>query len=174
VNNKIHDNSGYGVFGHKGSANIKNNWIYDSGKGIKLNAGASAEIYKNTIVNNISYGIDKGGQGQVTISNCIIWDCNDDLYGCSATYSCISDCNDAAGTGNICGDANDPLFVAPDNNDFHLDFNSPCIDVGDPNDPNGYTGQYDIDGDDRVIDISGKGDGVVDVDMGGDEYKPPE
>ena len=31
-----------------------------------------------------------------------------------------------------------------------------------------------MDGDDRVIDIAGKGDGTVDVGMGGDEYKEPD
>ncbi|NQT34785.1 right-handed parallel beta-helix repeat-containing protein [bacterium] len=36
------------------------------------------------------------------------------------------------GEGNI--DAN-PLFADPDNNDFHLTENSPCIDAGDPQSP---------------------------------------
>jgi hypothetical protein len=52
---------------------------------------------------------------------------------------------------------------------YHLQSNSPCIDVGDPNGV--YTGELDIDFDDRVIDIAGKGDSVIDVDMGADEYK---
>lgn len=47
---------------------------------------------------------------------------------------------------------------------------SPCIDVGDSG--KDYSGQKDIDGDNRVIDVSGKGDGDNDVDMGVDEYDP--
>ncbi|MHC4158324.1 MAG: LamG-like jellyroll fold domain-containing protein [Planctomycetota bacterium] len=113
VNNKIYDCNGYGVFGHKGDATIKSNWIYDSDKGIKLSSGASADIYNNTIVNNISYGIDKGGgQGVATISNCIIWDCNDDLEGCSATYSYISDCEDVGDANTTHNSCDDPLFLA--------------------------------------------------------------
>ena len=161
VNNKIHDSNGYGVFGQKGDATIKSNWIYDSDKGIKLASGASADIYNNTIVNNISYGIDKGGgQGVATISNCIIWNCNDDLEGCSATYSCISDCNDASGTGNICGDGNDPNFVDADANDFHIEKDSPCLDAGDP--------CYAPDSSERDIDGNYRVHGTA-VDMGADE-----
>jgi hypothetical protein len=166
LSNKIYDCNGYGVFGHKGDATIKNNWIYDSDKGIKLSAGASADIYNNTIVNNISYGIEKGGgQGVATISNCIIWDCNDDLSGCSATFSCIEDGD--AGTGNI---SSDPNFVDADANDYHIFSDSPCVDVGDAN--GDYDGEVDIDGEDRVLD--GDRDGNDVVDMGADEvYVPP-
>jgi len=51
--------------------------------------------------------------------------------------------------------------------DYHLPYNSPCIDVGDPNDPNSSTSELDIDGDWRVMD--GDGDGNDIVDMGSDE-----
>ena len=61
------------------------------------------------------------------------------------------------GGGNI--DA-DPLFVDPDNGDFHLSFDSPCIDVGD----NSVVedGAVDMDGEQRIQ------HGVVD--MGADEF----
>jgi len=51
---------------------------------------------------------------------------------------------------------------------WHLTSGSPCIDVGD----NGgdYTGQKDLDGDERVID--GDGDEKSVVDIGVDEYDP--
>ena len=121
------------------------------------------------------------------ISNCIIWDNNssygsDEIYNMSSlrlsfSHCDIKDCygsganwNSYYGTddgGNI--DSN-PLFFDSNNNDFHLISNSPCIDIGDSS--LSYSGQIDIDGDDRVIDISGIGDGNVDVDMGADEYKP--
>jgi len=54
--------------------------------------------------------------------------------------------------------------------DFHLLNTSACTNSGDPNGV--YTGQTDIDGDNRVIDVTGKGDGTVDIDMGADEYNP--
>jgi subtilisin family serine protease len=54
--------------------------------------------------------------------------------------------------------------------DFHLKYASECIEKGDPN--GNYTGQKDIDGEDRVMD--GDGDCNDVVDMGADEaYFPP-
>jgi len=47
-----------------------------------------------------------------------------------ATYSDFED--NFAGEGNI---SEDPLFVDPDNGDFHLTVDSPCIDAGDPEAP---------------------------------------
>jgi hypothetical protein len=151
---KIKDNTSYGIFGQKGNANIKNNLIYDNPRGIKTASSASAVISNNTLVNNDVYGIENSAQGQLTISNCIVWDCNDDLQRCSATYSCIQDGD--SGTGNI-----DfyPFFEDYANNDFHITKNSPCVDRGDPNFTD--SGQTDIDGDSRVIDGW--------VDMGADE-----
>jgi len=78
--------------------------------------------------------------------------------------------------------ANDPLGAssasnkvvrnwgnAPTNTcrDYHLWSISPCIDIGDSN-PD-YNGQMDIDGENRVIDTPGKGNGTNDIDMGADE-----
>ena len=67
----------------------------------------------------------------ITLKNCILWD-NTAPEGAEIheqepliiTYSNIQ--GDHAGTGNI--DV-DPLFVNTDN-DFHLQYNSPCIDTG--------------------------------------------
>jgi len=145
---------------------VKNNLIWScSYYGINSYNGGDAVIRNNTIAHN-SYakGIYHYYGTAPTISNCILWDNNDDLYGCSATYSCIEDGD--SGTGNI---SSDPDFVNPQNHDFHLDSDSPCIDTGNSNGT--YTGEVDIDGDNRVIDIGGKGDGTVDVDMGADEYE---
>ena len=86
---------------------------------------------------------------------------SDDLNGCTATYSCIYDGD--AGTGNI---SSDPLFVNAGTNDYHLSSSSPCIDTGDSS--GCYSGQTDIDGEDRILD--GDGDQTATVDMGADEY----
>ena len=57
--------------------------------------------------------------------------------------------------------AEDPLFVNPFNRDYHLTFDSPCINTGDPewifNE-----GQMDIDGQPRVYGSR--------IDIGADEY----
>lgn len=70
-----------------------------------------------------------------SLLNCILWnDSPEEIYVSSgsvtATYSDIQ--GSWAGQGNI--DA-DPLFANPENGDFHLTENSPCIDAGDPNFP---------------------------------------
>jgi len=113
-----------------------------------------------TIAGN-SAGGNGGGlfrcKGQIT--NCIISNNTASAYSqlydsVEPTYSCIQDWT-GTGTGNI---AADPCFAAP--GDYHLLFNSPCIDAGNPL----YTvlGKTDIDGQPRVIGTC--------IDMGADEY----
>ncbi len=80
----------------------------------------------------------------------------------SVEYSCVqdNDPDDAGaypGTGNI---DDDPMFVDPANNDYHLAPGSPCIDAGDPNFVP-QSGDTDIDGEPRVMGCR--------VDMGVDE-----
>jgi len=150
------ENNGTGISA-TATGTIKNNWIYGGSYGITV--ASAATIRNNTITNTSLKGIYKPFGSAPTISNCIIWNCNDDLSGCSATYSCISDCNDANGTGNICGDANDPNFLDVDANDFHLKATSPCINTADPNFTDAY--EVDFDGEGRIM--SGT------VDMGADE-----
>jgi len=71
------------------------------------------------------------------------------------TYSC---CPTAiSGEGNI---TDDPMFEDPDENDFHLEWGSPCINAGDPTSP--------LDPDSTIADI-----GVYFYDMGpGFELRP--
>lgn len=58
------------------------------------------------------------------IVNSVMWNNGDDLYQCSATYSCIEDGD--AGTGNI---AAAPSFLSTTTEDFRLRGGSPCIDT---------------------------------------------
>ena len=154
------DSGGDGI--HVGDVNsvpvIKNNWLYENENGILFEDANSAVIIRNnTIVDNDSNGIAVDSGSSPTISNCIIWGNGaNELYNCSATYSCIEDPNDAGGTGNISGEPNEPLFIDPNNYDYRLHRTSPCIDAGNGTYPN----EKDIDN--QVRDANG-------VDMGADE-----
>ena len=56
---------------------------------------------------------------------------NPEFYGnVNLTYSCSSE--QLMGTGNL---VDDPEFLAPAGDDFHLQATSPCIDAGDPSSP---------------------------------------
>lgn len=107
---------------------------------------------------------------QVTnrITNCIIWgnDAPGDgpqlLDSSIPDYSCIQNWN-GGGAGNI---TDDPMLLFPEEGDFHLHEDSPCIDAGMD------TGVlYDFEGDERPYDGSSepRGDGS-DFDIGADEF----
>jgi len=83
----------------------------------------------------------------------------DDLTGASATYSNI-------GSGEVDGEGNisvDPMFVAPGNDDYHLQEGSPCIDAG--NNEASNLPETDKDGNIRIAGAR--------VDMGAYEWKSP-
>ncbi len=119
---------------------ISNNSAYEGG-GIYCYETNMA-ITNNTISNN-SADYRGGGircriNSNLTVINTILWadsapygneiDLDNSVY--DVTYSDIQ--GGWGGEGNI--DA-DPLFVNPDNGDYHLQEGSPCIDAGDPNSP---------------------------------------
>ena len=62
----------------------------------------------------------------------------------------------------------DPKFVDAYRDDFHLRFNSPCIDAAYVTPV--VSGKYDFEGDPRVIDGDSNGSPIIDI--GADEYKP--
>ena len=120
---------------------LKNFIITDSFMGVFI-ADSSPTLKNLTIVNN-KYGIEAYADSQPHITNCILWNNTDgDLFGCRAMYSCI----ERGGEGDITAD---PLFVDPDNGDYHIrsergrywpehdiwvldKVTSPCVDTGDP------------------------------------------
>ena len=135
---------------------------------------AAVTVRNNTIAYNTYYGVCLSSNiASTAISNCIIWKNNKSgsTYGSQLNVTNAnvtwSDVWQASGTYSGTGNQNtDPLFVTPDANDFHIKFNSPCIDAGDPNfNP---AGEIDIDGEGRKFD--GNRDGTAKVDMGADEY----
>ena len=142
-------NSGGGIFCCRDSARITNNIIWEnkakSGAGISCDRSSCA-IINNTITSNVAtYGggiFFKGGF--VKIINTILWDNKDDLYSgwfspsSRPDHSDIGDGDFRGLNGNISGD---PLFMDPENGDFRLRLDSPCMDAGNPDpiydDPDG-------------------------------------
>ena len=152
TNSIVRHNKKYGIkIGSSGSINNSNNLICDNNEGIYFEDHTSGNLHNNTIVNNSSHGIYCSPTcSPCNVKNSILWNNGDDLYGdVNATFCCIRD-NDS-GNGNI---HDDPCFI--DNDFFHIDMHSPCVNVGD-----GFYNENDIDGDRRVINGS--------IDMGADE-----
>jgi parallel beta-helix repeat protein len=134
-------NRSYGVYCSSSSPALTN-CIVANNSSYGINCSSSSPSITNcTIVNNITRGIS-GPTGKIT--NCILWYNDDDLYNCSATYSCIED-----GDSNVGNNAYFPYFVDMASDDYHLLSFSPCIDAGDPNsdytkEPNGGGGRIDM------------------------------
>ncbi len=123
---------------------LKNFIIRDSYAGVFVRRG-SPTITNLTFVNNL-YGIEASVGSEPNITNCILsGNLEDDLLGCTASFSCIEDGDEGTGNINIV-----PLFVDANAGDYHLlsergrylpaidmfvldDVTSLCIDAGDPN-----------------------------------------
>ncbi len=136
-------------------------------------------FHNNTLAYNRNAAIsyfdnDPNYVHQPDIQNCILWYNNQTGNGAQFAghrppthYSCVYDPNDPAGTSTAL-DANFNFSHKPDfaysnePNNVHLAADSFCIDKGNPN--LSYTGQLDIDGEERVM-------GTF-VDVGADEVNP--
>jgi len=87
-------------------------------------------FYKNLTDNN-GGGIYCSGPPLITIKNCILWDdAPEEIYtdsnaSLTVSYSDVRD--EYSGEGNI---NDDPLFVDPNEGNYHLQAASPCIDKG--------------------------------------------
>lgn len=99
---------------------------------IKISEGSIAILKNNTITDN-NVGVRVNSGSELLITNSIIsGNHNADLVGVSpnsVSYTLTGDAFIASTNGNIIGD---PLFVDPQNGDFHLKPESPAIDAGDP------------------------------------------
>ena len=149
---------------------IADNWIYGNlGNGGASFAGIyvvgaidQAHIRNNTICSNNTHGIYLASGTEPEVVNCILYD-NTTQIGTgevplgNVSYSCVE--GGYAGTGNI-SDA--PLFLNAAAGDYHLTWDSPCVDEGKPDSTE--EGETDIDGNPRVM-------GEL-VDMGADEDYP--
>jgi parallel beta-helix repeat protein len=142
------------------TSNIVTGNTAKSGGGISLYY-PSTDISNNTIFGNIAH-LNGGGIDITlfppTVTNTILWaNMPDQVSGGNPTVTYSNVQGGYSGTGNI---DSDPLFVDPNNGDFHLTFNSPCRASGTNTAP-GLT-DYDFEGDPRIA--------YGTVDMGADEF----
>jgi hypothetical protein len=182
-NNLIYNNSAYvggGVI-LLASGHLINNTIVgnDASLTIQGSTGLAGNIYaisdpdlvgggQYLIANNIicdaksGYGILMAGSGGSTIASNNVWNNSPSNY----VEENIQTGNLGQGrgtdkTGRYGNISDDPLFVDPNNNDYHLQPDSPCIGAGNSNyisEPN----QMDMDNEPRIHGES--------VDIGADEY----
>jgi len=171
--------AGIGVFWTSNPI-IRDNLIYKniSGAGIRVKGGSIPIIANNTIVGNTASkyyggGVDcltdsapvitnniitsNGGSGIYALTTPPVTRYNNVWGNGAGDYNSPAEANQTGINGNI---SVDPCFVRPDTNNFHIDYNSPCKNAGDPN-YTAPTGETDIDGEQRIFDII--------VDMGADE-----
>jgi hypothetical protein len=146
--------------------------------------GMYNEYYSSPTVTNCTFTGNSASAGggmynvshiNSTVTNCILWnDTPGEIYNDNSTptvtYCCVQ--GGYSGTGNI---DEDPCFLDPLNDDYHLTYASPCIDAGDNYAP--YLPATDFEGDPRIFPSDGKGmcllgspPPVAFVDMGADEY----
>jgi predicted outer membrane repeat protein len=137
---------GGGIRIHNSEINVEkcllfNNNASYSGSAICSWTGSNMIISNCTFYNNIggyaAITVPNGSNAEIT--NTILWNDNPaEIYGYGnfiINYSNIQ--GGYAGTGNL---NIDPIFIDPENGNFNLEWNSPCIDAGDPTSP------YDQDG----------------------------
>lgn len=162
-----------GIHCYRGAAPVIINCIITGnsasgmGGGIGCQDYATPTIINCTITNNQAgqYGgglLCLGYESWPTMTNCILWG-NTSPEVCPGTgtttisYCDIDQDGYAGSDGNI---REDPRFYAPENGDYHLSADSPCIDTGSSE----GAPVDDIDGDPRPY-----GDNV---EIGADEYVP--
>ncbi len=132
VNDSYHVGQAFVMWGY-GTKHIVNNTIYDCDGGISFSSTPNC-----VIVNNIIAGIKPGTYGvflenattaasAVLQNNIFSGDFNVRLG--TGRYTTLDALRTATGKGQNCI-VTDPLFVNPTTGDFHLQTNSPAVDIG--------------------------------------------
>ena len=196
-NSRIFNNLQDGIYANSSAIQVENSLIYRNGLssdpentyyGIYLEDTDpnSSIVHNNTIVSNTGEGMyfkdNAPPDDPPDIVNCILWNnAGQQIAGFNIDtgvfYSCIQDCNDLNDNFNI---STNPDFAYSDPNsanpNFHLAYNSPCVNAGDPGsevDPN----KFDIDGEPRFygtfIDIGADEVYACDDDLTADDIYNP-
>jgi parallel beta-helix repeat protein len=161
---------------------IAANRAYDRGAGLG-EYDSFTRVVNCTFSGNVSSPGDGGGisnaGGWVAVASSVLWG-DAASSGAEISYDyprgtvrvACSDVQGGLPFGVFGGGQNidlDPRFVAPEVGNYHLAPGSPCIDAGAPwYLP--FPGEYDLDGQPRVLD--GNGDGISRIDIGADEFFP--
>lgn len=184
ANCAIYETVGTGIDCNNFVGIIRNCLIYNNtgyeGAGIRLRNSAYPAIDNCTVygnhANSFGGGLYHDMDSYTKVINCIVWGNTADYggpqvykYDGSSSYTYCDVQGGYSGTGNI---NQDPKFVDPGANDFHLMADSPCIDVGNDT-PTHFFGYNvlpatDYDGNPRIMD--GNKDEIAKVDMGAYEY----
>jgi hypothetical protein len=141
------------------------------GGGAIFNSNSSPKITNCTFSGNIARDNSEGGAifnrfSHPELTNCILWGdfagygpeiVDDEMSRSTVSYTNIDWDGFSRYNGNI---REDPQWVDPEANDFHLGPDSPCIDAGTNEAPN--FPETDFEGDPRIVDEI--------VDMGADEF----
>jgi parallel beta-helix repeat protein len=155
---------------------IKNNLIANNeDDGISCEGDSYVLISNNTVVNNSGNDLICV-ESSAIVTNSIFWDDNSiDIRRSSTLTISYSDVEGGEGSISVSGTSTlnwgdgmideDPIFIDPDNADFHVDECSPVINQGDP-DYEPESEETDIDGEDRVMNDR--------IDMGADEVEVEE
>ena len=121
---------GGGIHNHNGDSvlincTITGNWADGSGGAVWCTGNAEFHVTNCIFWDNTLYEISLYDNNQITVSF-------SDIEGGQEQVVAYGESNANWGHGNI---NEDPLFVAPDEGDYHLQVDSPCIDAGDPRYP---------------------------------------
>lgn len=140
-----------------------NNTMIGNRAGVRVDRRFSitGQVYANNIIVGNDYGLDVDLGFDIMNPT---WDHNL-VFGNGINYDLIT--NQTGLSGNI---SVDPLFVDPENGDYHLLPGSPAVDAGSNTTPG--LPAVDFDGHPRTLD--GEGDSIATVDIGADELVPPD
>lgn len=144
------------------------------GNSATSNGGGMYNDNASPMVTNCTFSGNSAGSGtglynfdesSPTVTNCILWDNGGEIYNYNSapvvTYCDIQ--GGYVGAGNI---LQDPMFVNPAANDYHLQPGSLCIDAGNNDAAEAVGLTTDFEGDPRIWPEGGV------VDMGVDEFVP--
>ena len=147
--NEIYNCQSMGIsIGENTIAFLDRNIVAGCEAGIQVHSEATAYINNNTLFNNdvsircFHYSNEPNSGGHAIVKNTVLSASQLAAYELYAN-STISFDYTLCDTESLAGEENiyaDPLLVDPENNDFNLQENSPCIDAGDPSfnpDPDG-------------------------------------